>query len=122
MSNETYEGVLKYDIYHAIELESEDIKLGLSNFTSESHADIPYNPLLIDEQWMNENVEYLFLYDKFTHQRSQGPEEYYMLFKTLIEKYNIEEDYNKFLDEPRTFGFEYKWKKFSCNSILCLRF
>lgn len=34
--------------------------------------------------------------------------------KKLIEKYNMDEDYNEFLNNSRYFVFEFKWRKFAC--------
>ena len=110
---ETYEEVLSYSVYRAIELRTGELqkKLGLDNLSTNSFATIPHHPLLTDKDLVYEHVEYLFVYDMFNYQRCQGPEEYYLLFKTLIEKYNIEEDYNEFLNNSRF--FESKWRRFA---------
>lgn len=115
--NETYEEVLSYSVYLAIELRAKELqkKLGLDDLSINSFATIPHHPMLTDNDWVYEHVEYLFVYDMFNYQRCQGPEEYYLLFKTLIEKYNIEEDYQK---NSNCVGMEFsifklKWETFA---------
>lgn len=113
--SETYEEVLSYSIYRAIELRAKELqrKLGFDDLYTNSLVDIPHNSLLTDKDWVYENVEYLFVYCMFNYQKFQGSEEYYLLFKTLIEKYNIEEDYNELLCDCKCFGMELKWGRFA---------
>ncbi len=122
MMDETYEEVLQYNVYDAIELKAgkPQRKLGFDGFYHDnSPANIPNHPSLTDKEWLYEHVEYLFIHDMFNYQRCQGPKEYYLLFKTLIEKYNIEEDYQKYSDcNGLEFGtFKSKWEKFAIQFV-----
>lgn len=120
MMDDDYEEVLQYNVYSAIELKAEELqkKLGLNgSYFNNSPANIPNNPLLTDKEWVYENVEYLFVYDIFNYQKYQGPEEYYLLFETLIEKYNMEEDYDKFLSDSNCLDVKSKWKNFAIQLV-----
>ncbi len=114
-----YEEELKSNIYHAIELKSQEL-LANEEFSSflNSLVESPHHPLLTDKKWMYDHVEALFVHAMFSYQRNQGPEEYYLLFKTLIEKYDVEEDYEKLLNNPEhSFWFQYKWELFAVNIV-----
>ena len=96
----------------------------INNYSIEKQSDIdlvisiPNNSLLIDEQWLYNNIEYIFVYGKYFYQRYQTIQQYYYFFKVLTQKYNIDEDYNKYLtNKIVAFDLEYKWQKFASHLV-----
>lgn len=90
-------------------------------------ANIPHHPLLRDFEWVYDHAELLLksigLYDEM-----QGVEEYYVLFKALTKKYDVEEDYRKLLykSQEDNSWFMDKWLIFAtliigafCSYPLC---
>lgn len=117
----TYEEVVEFDIYKAIEMKSaqEDSFSDWKEFSEylRNHpATIKNNSLLLDYDYVYENVEDLFFGHTFDYQNNQSSEAYYVLFKALTDKYPIEEDYNEYIFEKGdTKRFEFKWHMFCYN-------
>lgn len=119
---ETYEQLLDYDIYGAIKLigKSKHKITSLQAWEKErknNPAIIPNNPLLTDYDWVYEHAEQLLCQNKLDYQQHQGFEAYYTLFKALINKYPLEEDYNKLLYRHQEMhiakSIEWKWYEFA---------
>lgn len=115
--------VVKYDIYEAIKILGEDHRKFRTpqewlHSDDDNPARILNNPLLTNYDWVYENAEKLFYTDKFNYQQYQGIDEYYTLFKVLINKYSLEDDYNRFLcNKKNHMAIEWKWKYFAINLI-----
>lgn len=116
-----YEDVVQYDIYGAIKIKGE-LKQDFSTFEEIFQArrneptKIPNNPLLTDYNWVYEHAEELFCRNIFDYQQNQGVEEYFTLFKALINKYPLEEDYIKYINGNFS-GIELKWGLFAVKLI-----
>lgn len=74
--------------------------------------------LLSDEEWVYKYAEYLFMSD-YSYRHFLGVEEYYTLFMALTRKYDIEKDYQRFLqqDSLDKSWFIYRWKIFAIDMI-----
>lgn len=74
--------------------------------------------LLLDYNFVYENVEELFIDHSYDYQINQNVEQYYIFFKALTNKYSMETDYQMYLcGEIDKKSLEYKWKKFSIKLI-----
>lgn len=116
-----YEDVVQYDIYGAIKIKGE-LKQDFSTLEEifqarrNEPAKIPNNPLLTDYNWVYEHAEELFCRNIFDYQQNQGVEEYFTLFKALVNKYPLEEDYIKYINGNFS-GIELKWGLFAVKLI-----
>lgn len=116
-----YENTLRYDIYSAIKIKGEQ-KQEFSTVEELLHAydndpaKISNNPLLTNYEWVYEHAEELFCRNIFDYQQKQGVEEYFTLFKALISKYSLEEDYLKYINGEFN-GIDLKWGFFAIKLI-----
>lgn len=116
-----YEKVLQYDIYGAIKIKGERNKEfstieEMLRFYSNSPAKIPNNPLLTNYEWVYEHVEELFCGSASEYQLHQGVEEYLMLFRVLIDKYSLEEDYLEYINGNFSL-IDLKWGLFAVKLV-----
>lgn len=118
MVSKKFEDVIKYNVYEAIEIkfkENKSIKEQIEVFEN-SPAKIPNNPLLLDYNWVYEHAEEIFINDIFYYQKYQSTEAYYIFFKAITNKYNIEDDYNEYLKNGIT-ALTIKWGIFGVKLI-----
>lgn len=118
-----YEEVVKYDVDSAIKIKGKDERdfttiEELLHSNDNDPARVPNNPLLANFDYVYEHAEQIYCRNKLTYQQYQGFEQYYTLFKALITKYPLEEDYDKYLrgDLGLTM-LEFKWKIFLTNLL-----
>lgn len=117
----TYQEALQYNIDEAIKIIGED-KRTFNTPQEWLHADdnnpakIPNNPLLTDYNWVYDHAEELYCNCKLYYQQNQPTEAYYTLFKALINKYPLDDDYNKLLYSNNS-GIEWKWRYFAHNLV-----
>lgn len=76
----------------------------------------PNNDKLLDEEFIYNNVEVLFVEGKHYFYMYQGFEQYYAFFKAITKKYDIESDYQKYLEDQDSKFFQ-KWSVFAQNLI-----
>ena len=93
----TYEEVVAVDIYRAIKMKCEEKDKEVDIF---SIAKVPNNPILADYDWVFEHAEQLFCHCRINYQQYQGVEQYLTLFKVLINKYSLEQDYCEYNQDP----------------------
>lgn len=106
--NLTYEELLKYNIYDAIKKKAEEEK---ELFSDNNPAKIENNPLLSDFDYVYQHAEYLFYFCIFHYQNYQKADQYFTLFKALTTKYNLEEDYSKYINTD-AYSLKLKWGRF----------
>lgn len=118
----TYDELLEFDVYRAIEFKAEEqmpysFKTieDLQEYNKNNPARTPHHPLLLDYNWVYENAEFLISNNILEYQQYQGVEEYYVLFKAITNKYSIEEDYNNYIcgNLKDNYHFKYKWNRFA---------
>lgn len=113
----TYEEVVAVDIYRAIKMKCEEKDKEIDIF---SIAKVPNNPILADYDWVFEHAEQLFCHCRINYQQYQGVEQYLTLFKSLINKYSLEEDYHEHYEYfDKWFSpFLLKWSRFAQELVL----
>lgn len=117
----TYEELVKYDIWRAIELKGKDKRKfktteELLHANDNDPAKVPNNPLLTNYDWVYENAEKLLYNNIFDYQKFQGIEEYYTLFKAITNKYSLENDYEEYLN-GNAHWINMKWGIFALQLI-----
>lgn len=116
----SYEAVIKYDIYQAILIKGEiqnnfESLDEMLQFYNNDPAKTPNNPLLNNYEWVYKHVEKIFCNNKLDYQKYQGFEQYYTFFKALINKYSLAEDYEKYIQNDNV--NKIKWSVFAINLI-----
>lgn len=128
----TYEDALSDNIEVAIKIKARE-KVNSKKMSTKDYfsfcdnfpATTPNHPLLTNYDWVYENVEVILENFTFSYQKYQGPDEYYMFFRAMTDKYNLEEDYNRVLymnnDDKQNYIIEQrfisKWRGFAYNFI-----
>ena len=118
---EEYEELLKYNIYDAIKSKSGGF--GKTPCTVEEIYEYfnknplyqKNNPLLTNYNWVYEHVEDIFINGLFAYQQYQGVDEYYIFFKACINKYRLNDDYEKILSGE--FFYKNKWRLFAVEFV-----
>lgn len=120
MKEITYEQILECNIYRAIEMKVKENNKEINthedilNYYNNSPTRIKNSSLLLDYNYVYENVENILFDFIYEYQRNQGVEQYYTLFKALINKYSLEQDYSRYMwGEINRFSLEYKWRDFA---------
>lgn len=122
----SYEELLQYDIYAAILKKAEEPfsfqKMSadeIKSFYKNPPYTIAHHPLLLDYNFVYNNIEIL-LKNNFFYKEFQGVDEYYFLFKVIIDKYSLEEDYIFLLsnDKNTQSFFKHKWRNFAYNLVI----
>ncbi len=120
MNLDNYEEMFKYNIYEAIKIKGvkkNDLTLTeLMKLSRLDPANTPNNPLLCDYDYVYKHAEEILLNNKIDYQQKQGVEQYYTLFRVLIDKYSLEEDYNKYLLD-KSWPIKIKWSMFASELI-----
>ncbi|MDE5539585.1 MAG: hypothetical protein K2J20_03785 [Bacilli bacterium] len=115
-----FEDVIKYNVYEAIKIKvkekdttPEARKQNLEN----NPANIPNNPILLDYDWVYEHAEEIFARYVYMFHNYQSMEAYYIFFKAITTKYNIENDYNTYLRTGEKDLITIKWWLFGAKLI-----
>lgn len=117
----TYEDLLRYNVMEAIDLKCRT-SFNYYGMTFDERQEfektyplfIENHPLLLDYDWVYENVEFLFMFPS-AFKEKQSVEAYYVFFKAITSKYDVYED-----DRMLFFGLteeaswiERKWASFA---------
>ena len=72
------------------------------------------NPLLNNYEYVYNNVEFIFINHRYSYKINQNYEQYLTFFNCLINKYDIEDDYNSYLrKEIYLYNLNSIWKMFA---------
>lgn len=87
-----------------------------SHHLDTSPEKISHHPLLLDFDWIYQNVENIFFDHRLDYQQFQGFKEYYFFFKVLTKKYSLEIDYQGYYNGKYDIRYlKFKWQNFAYN-------